>query len=100
MKINFLLVTSPITWSKPADVAYRMPLSNTQLNAYSSVTKTFVHTPLSGTLMDASDHTWYADFKLYDASNYSDASKNITIIVLTPVQKIHQMIILVKGLVT
>jgi len=36
-------------------------------------------TPLSKTLIGAGDHTHHADFTLHDASNYSDASKNISI---------------------
>ena len=49
--INVIQATLTITWSNPADIVYRTPLSSTQLDATASVPGTFIYTPPAGTVL-------------------------------------------------
>jgi GEVED domain/Right handed beta helix region/Dockerin type I domain/HYR domain len=42
-----------VTWSSPADIVYRTPLSPTQLNATANVPGNFVYSPPAGVLLQA-----------------------------------------------
>ena len=77
--INVNQATPKITWSNPADITYGTALSNTQLNASSSVPGTFTYTPVSGTVLSAGTHTLNVDFTPTDNANYSGTSRNVTI---------------------
>jgi YVTN family beta-propeller protein len=101
------LITPIITWNNPADIVYGTPLSNTQLNATASnpITRDtlpgiFVYTPTLGTVLSTGMHTLNVSFTPTDNKNYTHASASVQINVLTPVQKIQQMITLIQGLVT
>ncbi len=91
--INVLKVTPVITWSNPADIAYGTTLSATHLNAAAtaggnSVPGTFTYTPTAGTVLNAGNNqTLHVDFVPTDTTNYTNASKDVTINVLkaTPV---------------
>jgi hypothetical protein len=54
-------------------------LNNTQLDASASVSGTFVYTPASGTVLSAGTHTLHVDFTPTDASNYANATADVTI---------------------
>ena len=71
--------TPLITWSNPADITYGTPLGETQLNASSSVTGSFVYTPSSGTVLNAGTHTLHVDFTPTDAVNYTNATADVII---------------------
>jgi hypothetical protein len=83
-------------------------LSLTQLSANASdpISGAFLHgtciyTPPLGTVLTAGMHTFQVNFIPDDAVNYTIASANIIInVVLTPAQKIHQMISFIQDLVT
>ena len=78
--------TPTITWSTPADITYGTALSSTQLNAATSpsVSGTFAYTPASGTVLGAgSSQTLSVLFNPTDTTNYSTASKTVTINVNT-----------------
>jgi YVTN family beta-propeller protein len=93
-------LTPMIIWSNPADILSGTPLSSTQLNATASVPGNFVYAPSSGTLLNAGTQTLHVDFTPTDTANYNTVSKDVTINVLTPVQKIQQMNTIIQGLVT
>lgn len=81
-------MTPVITWANPADITYPTALSGTQLNATADVAGSFVYTPASGTVLNAGNtQNLKVDFTPTDATNYSTASKTVTINVLkaTPV---------------
>ncbi len=98
--INVLKVTPEVIWSDPADIIYGTTLNITQLNASASVPGTFVYTPPSGTVLSAGTQTLKVEFTPEDAENYNTVSKEVTIDVLTPVQKIEQITATVQDLVT
>jgi hypothetical protein len=69
-----------ITWDNPADIVYGTALGDTQLNAVSSVPGSFVYTPAAGTVLNAGNNQELrADFTPTDTTNYSSASKTVTI---------------------
>ncbi|HWQ47462.1 MAG TPA: PKD domain-containing protein [Methanosarcina sp.] len=74
--------TPLITWSKPANITYGTPLSETQLDASSSVPGSFVYTPASGTVLSSGTHTLHVDFTSADDANYNNATADVTINVL------------------
>ncbi|MGB9939059.1 PKD domain-containing protein [Methanosarcina sp.] len=96
--INVLKVTPTVTWSNPADIIQGTPLSSTQLNAVASVPGTFAYTPAEGTVLSAGTQTLHVDFTPTDTANYNTTSKDVTINVLTPAQKIEQTISMVQSL--
>ncbi|MDQ1253007.1 MAG: 6-bladed beta-propeller [Euryarchaeota archaeon] len=76
--------TPTITWNNPVDLTYGTPLSNTQLNAKSSVPGTFTYTANGtqidiGTVLNAGTHTLHADFKPIDTAHYNVAYMDVTI---------------------
>ena len=71
--------TPLITWSNPADITYETSLSETQLNASSSVPGSFVYDPASGTVLSEGTYTLHVDFTPSDATNYTTASSNVSI---------------------
>jgi YVTN family beta-propeller protein len=100
--------TPKITWSNPADITYGTKLSGTQLDASASVPGTFVYTPPSGTVLSAGTHTLDVSFTPTDTANYTTVSASVSIniltptqnTVLTPMQKINQMITFVQDITT
>jgi len=99
---------SPIKWSNPVDTVYGTAQGSTQLDATDSVSGNFSYTPPSGTVLSAGTHTLDVSFKPTDIANYTTASANVKINVLTPtqkivptpMQKIKQMITFIQGLTT
>jgi|GEM_PF-543808 len=81
--INVLKATPTINWSNPADITYPTALSATQLNATASVPGTFTYTPPATTILNAGNgQTLSVTFVPTDSSNYSNATKDVTINVL------------------
>jgi YVTN family beta-propeller protein len=98
--INVTQAAPTITWNNPADIVYGTPVSSVQLDAKSSVNGTFIYNPPLGTVLSEGYQTLHLNFTPDDAINYTTSSANVTINVLTPVQKIQQMITFVHRLVT
>jgi uncharacterized repeat protein (TIGR01451 family) len=72
-----------ITWNNPADIVYGTPLSATQLNAIANVAGTFTYTPAAGTVLNIGNgQILHVDFTPADTTNYTNASKDVTINVL------------------
>ncbi len=98
--INVKKAIPKITWGNPADIVYGTALSSTQLDAISSVSGSFVYTPVAGTLLSAGTQTLQTVFTPNDTMDYSTTSASVQINVLTPVQKIQQMTTFIQSLVT
>ena len=79
------LVVSPatptITWATPAAIPYGTALSAAQLNASASVPGTFVYNPPAGTVLTAGPHPLSVTFTPTDATDYSTATANVTLLV-------------------
>jgi PKD repeat protein len=74
--------TPTITWNNPADMANGVVLGDTQLNAVTTVPGTFVYNPTFGTVLSPGSHTLHVDFTPTDTTNYTTASKDVTISVI------------------
>ena len=99
--INVDKATPIITWSDPANITYGIALTRTQLDATPSVNGTLVYTPQSGTVLNAGQNQQLTTtFIPTDTANYTTASATALINVLTPTQKINQMITFVQGITT
>src|SRR6185295_4481683 len=88
VSINVLKATPVITWSNPADIVFGTALGATQLNATASVAGALTYTPPAGTVLNAGNgQNLSVNFVPTDATNYNNASKNVSINVLkaTPV---------------
>jgi hypothetical protein len=70
-----------ITWANPANIVYGTALSGTQLNATANVPGAFTYTPAAGTVLNAGNRTLHVDFVPTDITNYSNASKDVSITV-------------------
>ena len=76
--------TPVITWANPAPISSSTPLSATQLNATANVPGTFVYTPPAGTTLSlGAGQTLSTVFTPTNSGNYTTATKQVTIDVLT-----------------
>jgi hypothetical protein len=83
---NTLVITKAvptITWPVPANVISGAALSATQLDATASVPGTFAYNPPLGTILNASQ-SLFVTFTPTDSTDYSSASSNVLINVITP----------------
>jgi hypothetical protein len=74
-------VTPEITWADPAPIVYGTALSGTQLNATASVPGNFTYSIPAGTILDAGPHGLSVIFIPTDTTNYTDASKSVSLVV-------------------
>jgi hypothetical protein len=70
-----------ITWNNPANITYGTALSATQLNATASVPGNLVYTPAAGSILAAGNDTLSVTFTPTDTTNYSTATKTVTLTV-------------------
>jgi sugar lactone lactonase YvrE/uncharacterized membrane protein len=70
-----------LTWATPAAITYGTALSAKQLDAKASVAGTFAYTPAAGTVLKAGSQTLSVTFTPTDTTNYSPASKSVTLLV-------------------
>ena len=75
--------TPVITWSNPADIVYGAALGGTQLNATADVPGSFVYTPAAGTVPGYGTQNLHVDFTPTDTANYDNASKDVSVNVLS-----------------
>lgn len=68
-----------ITWANPAPIATTTPLGSAQLNATASVPGSFNYTPGFGVTLPAGTHSLNAYFTPQDLTNYTLATKDVTI---------------------
>jgi hypothetical protein len=68
-------VTTALTWSTPASIAYGTTLSSTQLNATSGgVAGNFAYSPAFGTVLSAGNQTLSVTFTPTDTTDYNSAT--------------------------
>jgi lysophospholipase L1-like esterase len=80
--INVTKGNVSLVWSKPRNMVYRTALSSTQLNAQAITEGTYTYTPSEGTYLSVGTHTLHVDFVPTDTTNYTNVSKNTTVLVL------------------
>ena len=74
-------------------------MNRTQLDATASASGTFAYTTPAGTVLSVGlNQTLNTTFTPTDIANYTTASATASINILTPTQKINQMITFVQGL--
>jgi hypothetical protein len=73
--------TPTITWATPAAIPYGTALGATQLNAAASVPGTFAYNPAAPTVLTAGSHTLSVTFTPTDATDYTTATANVTLVV-------------------
>jgi len=94
-------VTPTITWTNPIDIVYGTPLSSNQLDVSASVPEPCAYNPSLGTVLDVGQQQiLITTFTPTDTANYTTASETPLINVLTPTQKINQMITFVQDITT
>jgi len=71
--------TPTITWATPAAITYGTALSAAQLDATASVPGTFLYSPAAGTVLGAGSQLLSVTFKPTDASDYSNATANVSL---------------------
>ena len=71
-----------IDWAQPATIVYLTTLTDTQLNASSSVPGSFSYTPALGATLGAGTHTLTGMFTPGDSTNYEAASATVSLTVL------------------
>jgi sugar lactone lactonase YvrE len=75
--------TPAITWPTPTAITYGTALSATQLNATANVPGTFVYSPGLGSLLNVGSQTLSAAFTPTDSTDYTTATKTVTLAVLS-----------------
>jgi hypothetical protein len=73
--------TPTITWATPAAIPYGTALGATQLNAMASVPGTLAYNPPATTVPTAGSHTLSVTFTPTDATDYTTATANVTLVV-------------------
>jgi alpha-L-arabinofuranosidase len=79
--------TPTITWGNPAAIASGTALSVSQLNAAASVSGNFTYSPAAGTVLPDGTSTLSATFTPLDTTNYSPATKSVSISVAQGAKK-------------
>jgi hypothetical protein len=85
VKVN--KATPVINWSNPSAIVYGTPLGASQLNATATlgaggpvVNGAYAYSPAAGTVLAVGNgQTLHVDFTPADASNFNNASKNVTV---------------------
>ncbi len=83
VQINVVRADPNITWANPADIAFGIPLSATQLNATADIPGTFVYAPVAGTILNPGlNQDLTVTFTPFDVANYNIATKTVQINVM------------------
>lgn len=72
-----------VFWSNPAPIAHGVPLSKAQLNATAYIGGTFTYSPAAGAVLPAGTDTLSVTFVPNDTSNFTSATKTVTLTVTT-----------------
>jgi len=76
-----------LTWATPAAITYGTALSSTQLSASatgvtgSSLTGSFIYSPVAGTVLSAGSQTLSVTFAPTDSTNYTSAAASVLLVV-------------------
>jgi hypothetical protein len=79
--ITVTQATPVITWNNPASIPYGTVLSTTQLDATASAPGSFAYMPAAGSILTVGTDTLSVTFTPTDTTNYTTASKTVTITV-------------------
>src|SRR5205807_9422248 len=79
VQITVTQATPVITWADPTNLTYGTALSSTQLNATASVPGTLTYTPAAGSIPAAGNDTLSVTFTPTDTTNYTTATKTVTL---------------------
>jgi hypothetical protein len=74
--------TPVISWATPASIVYGTPLGATQLNASANVPGVFTYNPAAATVLPVGTQTLTVTFTPNDTTNYTTATKSVTITVI------------------
>lgn len=95
LSMTIAKVIPVISWNNPADVAASTQLSATQLNATATVAGAFSYTPAAGSILGAGNgQTLSVTFTPSNTTNYTTATKNVTINVKAPASSLPDGIML------
>jgi hypothetical protein len=83
-----LPATLTISWATPAPITYGTPLSSAQLNATANVPGTFVYTPGAGAILSVGSQTLSVTFTPTDTTDYTTATKTVSLTVNKAAQTI------------
>jgi hypothetical protein len=82
LTVNAPTQTKPaISWTVPEAITYGTALSNTQLDATSTVTGSFAYSPVAGTVLKAGSQTLSVTFTPADTTAYSSDTATVTLTV-------------------
>lgn len=81
MTLSVGQVAPTITWAAPSAITYGTALSGAQLDATASVPGTFSYSPAAGTIPAAGMDTLNVTFTPTDTTNYSTATKTVSLVV-------------------
>ncbi len=70
-----------VTWPAPAAITYGTTVSASQLNATANVPGSFAYNPVAGTVLGAGNQNLSATFTPSDATDYTTAAANVTLLV-------------------
>ena len=82
-------VTPVIEWPAPQPICYGTTLSNTQLNATTSVPGTFVYNPGPGAMLSTGEHTLFVAFTPSNQTEYTPAQATVPLSVAKANPSIH-----------
>lgn len=80
-----------ITWPAPESIPYGIPLSETELNATSTVPGMFAYNPPAGTVLTGGLHTLSVTFTPTDSTEYLTATATVSINVLVQIPAINDI---------
>ena len=81
VQISVAKADPKLTWNKPSDIVYGMPLADSMLNATANVLGNFEFTPAANAILNAGVQTLSATFTPADTANYNTASTSVDIFV-------------------
>ncbi len=81
VSIKVKQATPAVTWATPAAITYGTALSSTQLDASSKIPGTFSYSPAAGAALAAGSQTLSVTFKPADTTDYTAATKTVTLTV-------------------
>jgi hypothetical protein len=70
-----------VTWTTPLPIAFGVPLSATQLNAYAYSAGTLAYSPAAGTVLPIGTNTLSVTFTPTDTTNYQPVTQQVSLIV-------------------
>ncbi|MBI1837609.1 MAG: T9SS type A sorting domain-containing protein [Flavobacteriia bacterium] len=83
VQIDVTKASPVLIWNNPANISFGTALTSTQLNAISSVSGSFVYSPVAGTILPVGIHSLNVNFMPNDNLNYLNSNASVEINVVT-----------------